>query len=103
MLLPVALATEHPLDIRMKSVAAIATLGVAGSGLAYLIYYNLLAHVSATHVTAVTYLMPVWGLFWGLMAHESIGWTAYAGVAVVVGGLLLLNWKGRVAAVPVRA
>jgi len=95
MLLPVALAGGHPGKISGASVAAIATLGLAGSGLAYLLYYNLLAHVSATHVVAVTYLLPIWGLFWGLLAHESIGWTAYVGVAIVVAGLVLLNWQLR--------
>jgi drug/metabolite transporter (DMT)-like permease len=43
----------------------------------------------------VTYLLPIWGLFWGLLAHESIGWSAYMGVAVVVSGLLLLNWQAK--------
>lgn len=100
MLLPVALAGPHPAGVSGSSIAAIATLGLAGSGLAYLLYYNLLAHVSATHVAAVTYLLPIWGLFWGLLAHESIGWTAYLGVGVVVCGLLLLNWKARAAALP---
>jgi len=41
----------------------------------------------------VTYLLPIWGLFWGWLAHETIGWTAFAGVAVVVCGLVLLNWR----------
>jgi drug/metabolite transporter (DMT)-like permease len=99
MLLPVALIGTHPVfsAVSVPSIAAIATLGLAGSGIAYLLYYNLLAHVSATHVVAVTYLLPIWGLFWGWLAHESIGWTAFAGVAVVICGLLLLNWKPRVA------
>jgi drug/metabolite transporter (DMT)-like permease len=100
MLLPVALAGAHPADVRLPAIAAIATLGLAGSGIPYLLYYNLLAHVSATHVVAVTYLMPIWGLFWGSLAHEPIGWTAYAGVAVVIGGLLLLNWNPRSGATP---
>jgi drug/metabolite transporter (DMT)-like permease len=99
MLLPVALAGPHPVAVSRSSIAAIATLGLAGSGLAYLLYYNLLAHISATHVAAVTYLLPIWGLFWGLLAHEGIGWTAYAGVAVVVSGLVLLNWQRRTAEV----
>ena len=103
MLLPVAVAGPHPAAVRWSSIAAIATLGLAGSGLAYLLYYNLLAHVSATHVAAVTYLLPIWGLFWGLLAHESIGWTAYAGVAVVVSGLVLLNWKAKPVAAATRA
>ncbi|WP_263353651.1 DMT family transporter [Acidicapsa acidisoli] len=98
MLLPVALAGAYPVAVSVPSIAAIATLGLAGSGIAYLLYYNLLAHVSATHVVAVTYLLPIWGLFWGLLAHETIGWTAYLGVAVVVAGLLILNWKTQVQA-----
>lgn len=97
MLLPAALAGPHPAVVSRSSIAAIATLGLAGSGLAYLLYYNLLAHVSATHVAAVTYLLPIWGLFWGLLAHESIGWTAFLGVGIVVSGLVLLNWKTKAA------
>jgi drug/metabolite transporter (DMT)-like permease len=93
MLIPAALAGPRPGAISASSIAAIALLGVVGSGVAYLLYYNLLAHVSATHVAAVTYLLPIWGLFWGFLAHEAIGWTAYVGVAIVVGGLVLLNWK----------
>jgi drug/metabolite transporter (DMT)-like permease len=93
LLLPVALAGPHPIHVSLNSWAAVATLGLAGSGVAYLLYFNLLAHVSATHVTAVTYLLPIWGLFWGYLAHEAVGWTALAGVAVVIGGLVLLNWK----------
>ena len=93
LLLPIALVGVHPTHIRVSAFAAVATLGIAGSGIAYLLYYNLLAHVSATHVVAVTYLLPIWGLFWGWLAHEAIGWTAYCGVAVVIAGLLLLNWR----------
>ncbi len=98
MLLPVALVGPHPSGVSGASMGAIATLGLVGTGLAYLIYFSLLAHISATHVVAVTYVLPIWGLFWGLLAHESIGWTAYTGVAVVVVGLLLLNLKARRAA-----
>ena len=101
MLIPVAIAGPHPAEVRPASIVAIAILGLAGSGLAYLLYYNLLAHVSATHVTAVTYLLPIWGLFWGWLAQERIGWSAYVGAGVVVLGLVLLNWQRR--AVPVRS
>jgi len=93
MALPIALAGPHPAILRPSSIAAIITLGIAGSGLAYLLYYNLLAHISATHVTAVTYLLPIWGLLWGSIAHEPIGWTAYLGVAIVIAGLVLLNLR----------
>jgi drug/metabolite transporter (DMT)-like permease len=95
MILPAALAGVHPSALHLAPVAAIAVLGFAGSGYAYLLYYRLLSQVSATHVAAVTYLLPIWGLFWGLFAHESIGLFACIGVAVTIAGLILLNLRPR--------
>jgi drug/metabolite transporter (DMT)-like permease len=91
MVLPIAIFGTHPVHVERSSFLAVMLLGVAGSGLAYLLYFDLLTRISATHVAAVTYLLPVWGLFWGLVAREPILWTAYLGVAVVIAGLLLLN------------
>ncbi|WP_263365182.1 DMT family transporter [Edaphobacter bradus] len=91
MVLPVAAFGAHPLHIQRSSFFAVMLLGVAGSGLAYLLYFDLLSRIAATHVVAVTYLLPIWGLFWGFVAHEPILWTAYLGVVVVIGGLVLLN------------
>jgi drug/metabolite transporter (DMT)-like permease len=95
MLLPIALAGPHPSALRLAPVLAIAVLGFAGSGFAYLLYYRLLSQVSATHVAAVTYLLPIWGLFWGLFAHESIRLLTCLGVAITIAGLVLLNLQPR--------
>lgn len=91
LLLPIALAGSHPEQLRAGPVAAVAVLGFAGSGIAYLLYYRLLEEISPTQLVAVTYLMPLWGLFWGLFAAESIGITAGVGVALTIGGLVLMN------------
>jgi len=93
LLLPFALAGTHPSALRLAPVGAIAILGFAGSGFAYLVYYRVLAHVSATHVAAVSYLLPLWGLFWGWFAHEAIGPLTWLGVAVTIAGLVLLNLR----------
>ncbi|MCU1320759.1 MAG: EamA/RhaT family transporter [Acidobacteriaceae bacterium] len=93
MIIPVALLGPHPAVILRSSVLAGIVLGVFGSGLAYLLYYSLLDRISSTRVVAVTYLLPIWGLFWGAIAHESITPTAYLGVAIVILGLYLLNRK----------
>jgi drug/metabolite transporter (DMT)-like permease len=95
MILPLALTGAHPSGLRLAPIVAIAVLGFAGSGLAYLLYYHLLSQVSATHVAAVAYLLPLWGLFWGLFAHESIGLLTCIGVAITIGGLVLLNLQQR--------
>jgi drug/metabolite transporter (DMT)-like permease len=94
MVLPVALLGPHPGVIERSSLAAAVTLGVFGSGLAYLMFYTLLERVSSTRVVSVTYLGPIWGLFWGKLAHESIHAGAYIGVAIVIAGLVLLSRGG---------
>lgn len=93
MILPIALLGAHPGTILRSSVFAGITLGIIGSGLAYLLYYSLLDRISSTRTVAVTYLLPIWGLFWGAIAHEPITTTAYLGVAIVIFGLVLLNRK----------
>ncbi|MFT4111151.1 DMT family transporter [Silvibacterium sp.] len=90
-LIPAAFAGPHPGHIHLSSVLAILTLGVAGSGIAYLLYYKLLAHASATQVAAVTYLLPLWGLLWGAIAHEPLSIAEFAGAGVVVLGLALIH------------
>jgi len=90
-LLPIAAFGPHPIAVHLKSLAAVTVLGVFGSGLAYLLFFRLLANISPTRTVAVTYLLPIWGLFWGFIAGEQIRWTALAGVAVVLSGLVLLN------------
>ena len=90
-LLPVALAGPQPDSLTARAVLSVAVLGIVGSGLAYLLYYGLLARVSPTQVTAVTYALPVWGLGWGALAGEPVGWLSLLGVLVVLSGLGLIN------------
>lgn len=91
MLAPVAIASTRPTAFHLASILAILTLGFAGSGIAYFLYYSLLAHVPGTHVVAVTYMLPVWGIFWGVIAHETITPLAYVGAAIVIAGLIFMN------------
>jgi drug/metabolite transporter (DMT)-like permease len=94
-LLPLGAFGPHPAAIHFKSLAAVTMLGVFGSGLAYLVYFRLLANTSPTHTLAVTFLLPVWGIFWGFVAGEPIRWTALAGTAVILAGLVSLNLRPR--------
>jgi drug/metabolite transporter (DMT)-like permease len=53
MLAPVAIIGPHPIAVSLAPVLSILVLGFAGSGIAYLLYYNLLAQVSATQVSSL--------------------------------------------------
>lgn len=98
-LLPLALVGPAPTAPDLRALGALALLGVFGSGLAYLLYYRLLARVAPTQVTAVTLALPVWGLGWGALAGEAVGWWSVLGVVVVLAGLGLVNRPRRAAVV----
>lgn len=95
MLLTLASFGPHPSHFGAQAVVSLLFLGFVGSGAAYLLYYGLLARISSTQMTAVTYILPVWGVFWGALAGERIGIMTLLGVLVVLAGLLLINLPGR--------
>lgn len=91
MLLPFAAFGPIPEQMTTKAVLSTLVLGVFGSGLAYLLYYGLMERISPTQVVAVTYVIPIWGLFWGTLVGEHVGWLSLVGVAVIMVGMFLLN------------
>ena len=93
MVTPLALLGPMPSHLTASTLGAVAVLGLAGSGIAYLLFFHLLRTVPATHAVAVTYLLPVWGVFWGTIAHEPIGLSTITGVAITLAGLGLMNLR----------
>jgi len=70
--------------------SAIAPLGIACTGIAYILYFRLIAHVGPTRAIAVTYLIPLFGMIWGLVfLHEAITPSMMAGCAVILLGTAL--------------
>jgi drug/metabolite transporter (DMT)-like permease len=91
MLLPVAVFERPASTPTLLPILAMVTLGVFASGLAYLLSYDLLSRISPTQLSAVTYILPVWSLFWGWISGEQLGWTSLAGVGIILIGMVLLN------------
>jgi drug/metabolite transporter (DMT)-like permease len=87
-LLPFYLA--GPLTIgpaSIESVSGMLALGVLGTGLAYVLYYRLLATVGSPIASAVTYMTPVVGVAIGVaVLHESISWHEPVGALVIILG-----------------
>jgi drug/metabolite transporter (DMT)-like permease len=74
------------------TVAAALALGLLCSGVAYLLYYHLIATIGAPSAMTVGYLIPLWGVFWGwLFLGERIGWNTLAGAALVLTGTALVT------------
>ncbi len=72
------------------------------SGLAYVLYFRLIAHVGPTQAASVTFLVPVFASAWGAMLlGETVGLAMLAGGAlIVVGTTLVLGMWPRRRAVP---
>jgi drug/metabolite transporter (DMT)-like permease len=83
---------------------ALLWLGLLGSCVAYLLFYNLLHSVGATRTTMVTYVFPVVGVTLGVVFLDELAdWRLLAGAALVVASLAVVNWKPRAAAVAAAA
>lgn len=73
--------------LSFNSVASMLALGVLGTGLAYVMYYQLLAQVGSAIGSAVTYLSPIVGVILGvLLLGETISWNEPVGAAIVLLG-----------------
>ncbi|PWK86666.1 DMT family transporter [Fulvimonas soli] len=65
-------------------------LAAACTTLAYVLFYRLLARVGATRSMAVLYLIPVFGVLWGLVfLHEPVTLAMAGGCAVILLGVAL--------------
>jgi drug/metabolite transporter (DMT)-like permease len=72
--------------------ANLAGLGVLASGIALLLYFRLMTDIGATRALTVTFLVPVFGLLWGmLLLGESLTGAGIAGAALVLLGTLLVT------------
>ena len=70
--------------------AAILALGVFNTGLAYFVYFRLIASAGATFAALNNYIVPLLGLVAGALAlDEPVGASSWLGLACVLGGVVL--------------
>lgn len=95
--LPVILLVEQPwrtLAPTAQAVGALAVLTLLGTAFAQILFFNLLNQVGATRTVQVTYLLPIFGLFWGWLVGETITSRAIGALAIVLVGVLIVNGVG---------
>jgi drug/metabolite transporter (DMT)-like permease len=91
-----AFVFERPLasfgTMTPSSLFAVVWLGLLGSGLAYLIFFRILAAWGATRTSMVAYLLPVYGIALGaLVLNEHVDQRLLVGTALIIGGVALVN------------
>ncbi len=94
-LLPLALLQIPAKIPSLEAIGSITTLSIAGTALASLMFYWLLAHVGSTRTLLVTYLLPGFALIWGaLLLQEPITGVAVAGLLLILLGITITSGRG---------
>jgi drug/metabolite transporter (DMT)-like permease len=77
------------LDARLAIV--ILVFALLCSGVAYLMYYKLIADIGPTKALTVTFLIPVFAMVWGLLfLHEAVTVSMILGAAIILVGTYLV-------------
>ena len=73
-----------------KVTASMLTLGIAGTGLAYVLYYGLLSGAGASRAILITYLVPLFAVVYGaVLLGESVTAATIGGLGLVLAGVAL--------------
>lgn len=89
-------ATHGAADALPLALAAVAVLGVVGTGVAYVLQFEVVRAVGPTVAATVTYLIPVVAVTLGVVVlGEQVGPWQLAGAAIVIGAGVLVQAKPR--------
>jgi drug/metabolite transporter (DMT)-like permease len=87
LLAPVGLATAPGSMPGIGPLAAVAALGIAGTGIAFAIFYSLIGSIGPARTFIVTYIAPAFAIFYGaVFLDEAITAATIGGLALIVGG-----------------
>src|SRR3954447_26525198 len=71
-----------------KVTASVLTLGIAGTGLAYILCYGLISGAGASRAILITYLVPTFAVVYGaVLLGEPVTAAAIGGLALVLAGV----------------
>jgi drug/metabolite transporter (DMT)-like permease len=91
-LLPLAAFQLPASTPSLEAIGSVLALSLAGTALAQLILFRMLALHGSARLSLVTYLMPGFALLYGaLILDEAITWATLAGLALILGGVTLAS------------
>lgn len=89
-LLPLAVIYWPSAPISLHAWGAVLALGIACTGVAYMLFFHLIAVAGPTRAITVTFVIPVFGILWGaLFLGESVSPGMLEGCAVILAGTAL--------------
>jgi drug/metabolite transporter (DMT)-like permease len=93
--------SDAPSHITLKIWGSILALGALGTGLAYVLSYDIIGRAGATTASLVTYVVPLFATFFGVvLLDESLSWNEPVGALVIITGAAVSQGVLRRATVP---
>jgi drug/metabolite transporter (DMT)-like permease len=101
-LVPLAAIYWPATPVSLHAWGAVIALGVACTGVAYMLYFHLIATVGPARAITVTFVIPIFGILWGaLFLAESVspgmlegGVVILIGTALATGVVKRIPWVG---------
>jgi drug/metabolite transporter (DMT)-like permease len=85
--LPIAIATAPDHFPSLGASAALLVLGIGGTGIAFVIFYTLIAELGPARAALVAYIAPGFAVFYGVAFQgETLTVTTVLGLLLIVGG-----------------
>lgn len=69
----------------------ISLLSIFGTAIAVILFNMLIKKVSAVFASSVTYMIPIFAIFWGFVDGESIGIGQLLFISVILSGIYIVN------------
>jgi drug/metabolite transporter (DMT)-like permease len=94
--LPFGVASLPDSRVELAPVVAVVVLGIAGTGIAYLLMGSLVSRVGSTRASFITYMIPGVSLILGVVIKDDhVAALAVAGVGLVLAGAALASRQER--------
>lgn len=95
MLLPFLPGVPPAAAFTLKVSIAVLGISLLGSAAAFLLYYRLMSDVGPTKTLTVTFLIPLFGVLWGILfLDEELRMAMVAGGALILAGTALVVLSG---------
>jgi drug/metabolite transporter (DMT)-like permease len=92
MLLLFSTGETFPVNIPAKVWVALAYLGIVGTVIAFVWYYDGIKTIGPMRTAIFTNLVPVFAVLLSvIILHEQVSWYTWFGGALVIGGVLLVT------------
>lgn len=75
--------------------ACIVALGLLGSALAVSLVNQLITRAGAMFASSVTYVIPIFAIFWGLLDGETLNYIQIIATLIIITGVYLVNKQNK--------